>query len=146
MWENQNPYTPAEPEVAPKPTYEELEQAVSNLNDKITKLLAQVEYADNRTKVANAKIKEADDWITEELDGLTQRQVRELCEALGLDSEITKSITVQVEFELEITAERGFAFDDLDEGSFNISIEPNYGNDWSISSENYSISDVSVDD
>jgi len=144
MFESNNPYSP-EGE-APKPTYQELEQAVSNLNDKITKLLAQVEYADTRARVANARIKEADDWITEEGDSLTKSQIEELCEALGLDSEITKSITVSVEFELEITAERGFVFEDLDEGSFNISIEPNYGGDWSISSENYSISDVSVDD
>ena len=47
---------------------------------------------------------------------------------------------------MEITAERGFAFDDLDEGDFTVSIEQNRHSDWRINGENASITDISVDD
>jgi hypothetical protein len=148
MWENQNPEQPAQTESSPapeviKPTYEELERAVSNLNDMLresnakTKSLIDWEY----------KAEKLEEWIDEEGDSLTKRQVDEICEIFNFDTEITKTITVSVEFELEITAERGFAFDDLDEGDFTVSIEKaNYHGDWRINGENGDITGVSVDD
>jgi hypothetical protein len=143
MFDNTTPYTPAQPEEAPKPTYEELERAVSNLNSMLresaakTKSLIDWEY----------KAEKLEEWLDEEGDSLTKRQVEEICEIFNFDTEITKTITVSVEFELEITAPRGFAFDDLDEGDFTVSIaKDNYHGDWRINDENADITGVSVDD
>jgi hypothetical protein len=141
MFESNNPYSP-EGE-SPKPTYQELEQAVSNLNDILreskarTALLVDWEY----------KAEKLEEWLDEEGDSLTKSQVEEICEIFGFDTEITKTITVSVEFTLEIKADRGFAFDDLDEGDFTVSIEKdNYHGDWRINDENADITDVSVED
>ena len=141
MFESNNPYTPAEPEVAPKPTYEELERAVSNLNE----MLRESQAKTLRLIDWEYKAEQLEEWLDEEGDSLTKRQVEEVCEIFGFDTEITKTITVSVEFELEITAERGFAFDDLDESDFCPSIEQNNHGAWRISDANSSTTDVSVD-
>ena len=149
MWENQNPEQPAQTESSPapeviKPTYEELERAVSNLNDLLresqakTKSLIDWEY----------KAEKLEEWLDEEGDSLTKRQVDEICEIFNFDTEITKTITVEASFEIEITAPRGFTFEDIDESDFSVSIERSYSRgDGSISSENTAeITDISVDD
>jgi hypothetical protein len=142
MFDNTNPYTPAQPEEAPKPTYEELERAVSNLNEMLRESNAKTQ----RLIDWEYKAEKLEEWLNEEGDSLTKRQIEEICEIFNFDTEITKTITVSVEFELEITAERGFAFDDLDEGDFTVSIEQNRHSDWRINDENASITDISVDD
>jgi hypothetical protein len=143
MWENQNQEpTPAPEQEAPKPTYEELERAVSTLNE----IMKESQAKTVRLIDWEYKAEKLEEWIDEEGDSLTKRQVEEICEIFNFDTEITKTITVSVEFELEITAERGFDFDDLDEGDFTVSIEKSYHGSWAISSENASISDISVDD
>ena len=149
MWENQSPEHSAQPESSPapeviKPTYEELERAVSNLNDMLRESNAKTQ----RLIDWEYKAEKLEEWLDEEGDSLTKRQVDEICEIFGFETEVTKTVTITAEFEVEITAERGFAFDDLDEGDFTVSIERTYTHgDWSISSENSStISDISVDD
>jgi hypothetical protein len=149
MWENQNPEHSAQPESSPapeviKPTYEELERAVSNLNDMLRESNAKTQ----RLIDWEYKAEKLEEWLDEEGDSLTKRQIDEICEIFDFDTEITKTITVEASFELEITAERGFSFDDLDEGDFSVSIERSYSRgDWKISSENSAeVSDISVED
>ena len=148
MWENQSPEHSAQTESSPapeviKPTYEELERAVSNLNDMLRESNAKTQ----RLIDWEYKAEKLEEWIDEEGDSLTKRQVDEICEIFNFDTEITKTITVEASFEIEITAPRGFAFDELDEGHFTVSIEKTYRSDWSISSENSAeITDISVDD
>lgn len=143
MWENQNQEpTPAPEQEAPKPTYEELEQAVSNLNE----ILRESQAKTVRLIDWEYKAEKLEEWLDEEGDSLTKRQVEEICEIFDFDTEITKTITVSVEFELEIKAERGFQFDDLDEYDFAVSIEKSGHGDWRINNEDANITDVSVDD
>lgn len=145
MWENQN-QEPAPEQVAVKPTYEELEQAVVNLNN-----ILDAEKATNAARRASLidweyKAEKLEEWLNEEGDSLTKRQVEEICDIFGWDNEITKTITVEVQFDLEITAERGFDWENLDEYDFTPSIEQNVHGSWRISDANSSITDISVDD
>jgi len=122
MWEKENPETPAEPEVAPKPTYEELEkQYASAVLDKET---AERNLSYYRTRMVDFeyKIEKADEWITEEADSLTERQVEELCEILGINLEVTKTITLEVSVEVEVSAKRGYDFDNVSEYDFDIEV------------------------
>jgi hypothetical protein len=137
MWENQNPETPAEPEVAPKPTYEELETLYATaVLDKEQHDRTMSFY---RTRMVDFeyKIEKADEWITEEADSLTERQVEELCEILGINLEVTKTITLSVDIEVEVTAKRGYDFSDISEYDFDISVES--------SSSDFEIESVSSD-
>lgn len=141
MWENTNPETPAEPEVAPKPTYEELEkQYASAVLDKET---AERNLSYYRTRMTDFeyKIEKADEWITEEADSLTERQVEELCEILGINLEVTKTVTLSVEVEVEVTAKRGYDFDDISEYDFDITVESS-SSDFEIESTDVSINSV----
>lgn len=141
MWENQN-QEPAPEQVAVKPTYEELEQAVSNLNE----ILRESNAKTARLIDWEYKAEKLEEWLDEEGDSLTKRQVEEICDIFGWDNEITKTITVEVQFDLEITAERGFDWENLDEYDFTPSIEQNVHGSWRISDANSSITDISVDD
>ncbi|CAB4128753.1 hypothetical protein UFOVP225_71 [uncultured Caudovirales phage] len=137
MWENQEPETPAEPEVAPKPTYEELEKLYANAvldNEQKDRNLA---YYRQRSVDFEYKIEKADEWITEEADSLTERQVEELCEILGIETSVTKTVTLSVEIEVEVTAKRGYDFDDISEYDFDITVES--------SSSDFDIESVSSD-
>ena len=147
MWENQNPEHSAQTESSPapeviKPTYQELEQAVANLNS----MLRESNAKTHRLIDWEYKAEQLEEWLNEEGDSLTKRQVEEICEIFGFSTEVTKTVTVEVQFELEITAPREFDFRDLDENSFRASIEQDGYEDWSISSEDGSITGVSVDD
>ncbi len=146
MWENQN-QEPAPEQVAPeqvavKPTYEELERAVSNLNE----MLRESNAKTTRLIDWEYKAEKLEEWLEEEGDSLTKRQVEEICDIFGWDNEVTKTVTVSVEFELEITAERGFDWTNLDEYDFAVSIEKNGHGDWRINNEDASVTDVTVDD
>ena len=92
------------------------------------------------------KAEKLEEWLEEEGDSLTKRQVEEICEIFGWDNEVTKTVTVSVEFELEISAERGFDWTNLDEYDFAVSIEKNGHGDWRITNEDASVTDVTVDD
>ena len=150
MFESNNPYnapsapseTPATEPQAPKPTYEELEQAVSNLNE----MLRESNAKTVRLIDWEYKAEKLEEWLDEEGDSLTKRQVEEICEIFDFDTEVTKTVTVSVEFELEIKAERGFDWDNLDEYDFAVSIEKSGHGDWRINNEDASVTDVTVDD
>ncbi len=137
MWENTNPETPAEPEVAPKPTYEELETLYANAVLEKEQHDRTMSYYRTRMVDFEYKIEKADEWITEEADSLTERQVEELCEILGINLEVTKTVTLSVEVELEVTAKRGYDFGDISEYDFDISVES--------SSSDFEIESVSTD-
>ena len=145
MWENQDNQTPAEPEVI-KPTYEELEKQLKDALAMSDFQKSMRENANIRNREYERKIEAAEEWIDGEGDNLTERQVEELCEALGIENEITKTVRVDVQFTLEITAPRTFDWDNLDDSSFSVSIErAGYGDEWSIDSTDEDITDVSVD-
>ncbi len=137
MWENQDPETPAESEVAPKPTYEELETLYANAVLEKEQHDRTMSYYRTRMVDFEYKIEKADEWITEEADSLTERQVEELCEILGINLEVTKTVTLSVEVELEVTAKRGYDFGDISEYDFDISVES--------SSSDFEIESVSTD-
>lgn len=144
MWENQNPenQTPAEPEVI-KPTYEELERAVSTLSD----VLRESSEKTKRLIALQDKIDSVGDWIDEQAENLTERQVEELCDLLGLDSTITKTVKVEVSFSVEITARRGFDFDDISTYDLAPSIEAtSSSNEWEVEDYEADITDMSVED
>ena len=142
MWENQNPenQTPAEPEVI-KPTYEQLEKAVATLTD----VLRESSEKTKRLIALQDKIDSVGEWIDEELGNLTPRQVEELCDLLGLDSTITKTVKVEVSFSVEITAPRGFDFDDISTYDLSPSIEATSSNEWEIEDYEADINDLSVE-
>jgi hypothetical protein len=145
MWENQENQTPAEAEVI-KPTYEELEQQLVGAIKERDFHKSMRETARVRLMEFENKIQAVEDWIDGEGDNLTESQVEELCEALGIDNEITKTVKVDVQFTMEITATRTFDWDSIDGDSFAVSIERSgWGDDWSIADTDDDITDVSVD-
>lgn len=147
MWENQNPESPsAESAEVIKPTYEELETLYANSQEAVKLGLAQLALSNAKARVAQEKIDSVGEWIDEELGNLTPRQVEELCDLLGLDSEITKTITVEASFEVEITAPRSFDFDDINTYDFSVSLEQSSGAEWSVFTYNSDITDISVED
>ena len=143
MWENQNPETPAESEVAPKPTYEELETLYANaVLDKEQHDRTMSYY---RTKMVDYeyKVEKADEWITEQVENndLTESQTEELCDILGLENEVTKTITIEVSIDVEVTAKRGYDFDDISEYDFEVTIESS-SSDFEVQSTDVSINSV----
>lgn len=141
MWENQEPETPAEPEVAPKPTYEELEKKYAEVVLDKEQQDRTMAYYRQRSVDFEYKIEKADEWITEEADSLTERQVEELCEILGINLEVTKTISLSVEIEVEVTAKRGYDFDNIGEYDFDISVDSS-SSDFDVDSVDVSINSV----
>ena len=143
MWEKENPETPAESEVAPKPTYEELETLYANaVLDKEQHDRTMSYY---RTKMVDYeyKVEKADEWITEQVENndLTESQTEELCDILGLENEVTKTITIEVSIDVEVTAKRGYDFDDISEYDFEVTIESS-SSDFEVQSTDVSINSV----
>lgn len=137
MWENQNPETPAESEVAPKPTYEELEALYATAVLDKEQHDRTMSYYRTRMVDFEYKIEKADEWITEEADSLTERQVEELCEILGINLEVSKTITLEVSIEVEVSAKRGYDFDNVSEYDFDIEVTS--------SSSDFDVESVSTD-
>jgi len=142
MWENQNPETPAESEVAPKPTYEELETLYANAVLEKEQHDRTMSYYRTRMVDFEYKIEKADEWITEEADSLTERQVEELCEILGIETSVTKTITLEVSIEVEVTAKRGYDFDNIGEYDFEVEVTKSSSDDWDIDSVSTDINSV----
>ena len=88
------------------------------------------------------KIEKADEWITEEADSLTERQVEELCEILGIETSVTKTITLEVSIEVEVTAKRGYDFDNIGEYDFEVEVTKSSSDDWDIDSVSTDINSV----
>jgi hypothetical protein len=143
MWENQSPETPAEPEVI-KPTYEELEETVAKVKAEMSALAIAVDTYRSRATKLQGKIDSVDEWITEEAEMLSDRQVEELCDLLGLESSTTKTMTLEITVEVEITAPRGFDFDDISEYDFEVEVSKASSADWEIESTDSSINSMDV--
>jgi hypothetical protein len=139
MWEKENPETPAESEVAPKPTYEELEKLYATAVLDKEQHDRTMSYYRTRMVDFEYKIEKADEWITEQVENsnLTESQTEELCEILGLNNEVTKTITLEVSVEVEVSAKRGYDFDDISEYDFDIEVTS--------SSSDFEVESVSTD-
>lgn len=140
MWENQNP-EPAEEQVAPKPTYEELEKLYANAVLDVEQNKNNLAYYRQRMVDFEYKIEKADEWITEEADNLTERQIEELCDILGLTNETTKTVTLKVDIEVKVTGSRNTDFDSISSYDFDIEVTSN-SSDFEI--ESYD-TDIDVD-
>jgi hypothetical protein len=136
MWENQENQTPAQPEVEIiKPTYEELESALAGAK-------SSMDIYRSRAIALQAKVDSVDEWITEEADALTRRQVEELCDILGLASTTIKTITLEVSIEVEVSADRNFDFGDISTWDFDIEVTQHSSEEWSIDSSDATVNSV----
>lgn len=126
MWENQSP-EPAEEQVAPKPTYEELEKLYANAVLDVEQKDRTLAFYRQKTVDYEYKVEKADEWITEEAReiNLTSRQVQELCDILGLENEVTKTVTLSVEIEVKVTGARDADFDSISSYDFDIDVTSN---------------------
>lgn len=143
MWENQSP-EPAEEQVAPKPTYEELEKLYANAVLDVEQKNTSLSYYRQRVVDFEYKIEKADEWITEEADNLTERQIEELCDILGLENETTKTVTLSVEIEVKVTGSRNTDFDSISSYDFDIDVTSN-SSDFEIESYDTDIDVRSVE-
>jgi hypothetical protein len=151
MWENQTPEHSAQTESnnaheGIKMSYEELERRLAIESGALSSAVTNLGIANDRWRALQNKIKSVSDWIDENLDSLSKDQIEELCDLLDLENSTTKTVTVSVEFSVEVTAPRGFEFDDLSTYDFSATLEQSSSEDWEIENYETDITDVSVDD
>lgn len=148
MWENQE-QTEAPAEVI-KPSYEELEQQLAKSILDFEQLQRNHEYYRIRMVDLEYKLEKAEEWLTEESANgfINERQTEELCEILGIEPEITKTIKWSVEIEVTVSAKRGFDFESIDESDMEIDVnQRSYASgsgDWSIDGVDWSGTDIEV--
>ncbi len=125
MWENQSP-EPA-PEQETKPTYEELETLYAKAVLDLEGAVRNEQYYSTALSNLRASVREVETYLDENWDEDTSsccvEHLEAIAEALNIDLEVTKTVTLVIEATVEVTAKRGFDFDSISEYDFDITVE-----------------------
>ena len=61
------------------------------------------------------KVEQLDEWLNEEWDSIDEEVRDKLCDIFGLDQEVTKTISIMVKGTIDITAPRGYDWENIEE-------------------------------
>jgi predicted nuclease with TOPRIM domain len=133
----------------PEPT-EEVVKSVEELTAEIATLTKDLETANfwrNRISTTlselESKVEQLEEYLDEEWDSIEAERVAEI---MGIDAEVEKEVSVSISGTMRIKAPRGYDWDDLSYSSFDVSIETNWSETFSIESYDLDVNDTTVED
>jgi len=139
MYENQETQ-------APKPTYEELEAKLTQLEFVKNSVDRNATYYKDKYFEECSKISAVKDYLDEAwndyLSGETDDILTEICNKLDISLETEKTFTVSVDFTVTVKANRNFDFDSIDDSDFSAEIHKSGYGDWTMEEDDYSIQSV----
>jgi predicted nuclease with TOPRIM domain len=133
----------------PEPT-EPVVKSVEELTAEIETLTKQLETSNfwkNRTAVTlselESKVEQLEEYLDEDWDSIEAERVAEI---MGIDTEVEKEVSVTISGTMTVKAPRGYDWDDLSYSSFDVSIETNWSETFSIESYDLEVQDTTVQD
>jgi hypothetical protein len=145
MYENQENQEPQA-----KPTYEELEAKLTQLElDNASANRTAVYYKDKYFEEAS-KISDVKDYLDEMWHDNTDEDVSEeyetIANKLGIDLTITREFTITATFNVTISGKRGEVdWDSIDDSNFDVSLSERYSNSWNVEDYTGTIDSVEQD-
>jgi predicted nuclease with TOPRIM domain len=133
----------------PEPT-EPVVKSVEDLTAENEMLTKQLETANfwrsrNAETLSNleSKVEELEEYLDENWDSIDAERVAEI---MGIDTEVEKEVSVSISGTMRVKAPRGYDWDDLSYSSFDVSIETNWSETFSIESYDLEVNDTTVED
>ena len=138
--ETPEPTEPTEPQ--PK-SVEELTAE----NETLTKQLENANFWRNRITTTltelESKVEQLEEYLDDNWDSIEAERVAEI---MGIDTEVEKEVSVSISGTMTVKAPRGYDWDDLSYSSFEVSIETNWSETFSIESYDLDVNDTTVED
>jgi predicted nuclease with TOPRIM domain len=135
----------------PEPT-EPQPKSVEELTAEIATLTKELETANfwrNRTSTSltelESKVEQLEEYLDENWDSLDDH-AESIAEIFGIDTEVEKEVSVSISGTMTIKAPRSYDWDDLSYSSFEVSIETNWSETFSIESFDLEVNDTTVED
>jgi hypothetical protein len=136
------PETPEPTEPQPK-SVEELTAE----NETLTKQLETANFWRTRITATltelESKVEQLEEYLDDEWDSIEAERVAEI---MGIDTEVEKEVSVSISGTMTVKAPRGYDWDDLSYSSFDVSIETNWSETFSIESYDLEVNDTTVED
>ena len=133
----------------PEPT-EPVAKSVKELtaeNETLTKQLENANFWRNRITTTltelESKVEQLEEYLDDEWDSIEAERVAEI---MGIDTEVEKEVSVSISGTMTVKAPRGYDWDDLSYSSFEVSIETNWSETFSIESYDLDVNDTTVED
>jgi len=89
------------------------------------------------------KVEQLEEYLDDEWDSIEAERVAEI---MGIDTEVEKEVSVSISGTMTVKAPRGYDWDDLSYSSFEVSIETNWSETFSIESYDLEVNDTTVED
>ena len=135
----------------PEPT-EPVAKSVEELTAEIATLTKELETANfwrNRNATAlselESKVEQLEEYLDENWDSLDDH-AEEIAKIFGIDTEVEKEVSVSISGTMTVKAPRSYDWDDLSYSSFEVSIETNWSETFSIESYDLEVNDTTVED
>jgi hypothetical protein len=120
------------------------------LSDEILRLVKELETANfwrNRNATAlselESKVEQLEEYLDDNWDSIEAERVAEI---MGIDTEVEKEVSVSISGTMTVKAPRNYDWDDLSYSSFEVSIETNWSETFSIESYDLDVNDTTVED
>jgi predicted nuclease with TOPRIM domain len=129
-----------------EPVVKSIEELTAE-NETLTKQLENANFwrtriTDTLTKL-ESKVEELETYLDDEWDSIEAERVAEI---MGIDTEVEKEVSVSISGTMTVKAPRGYDWDDLAYSSFEVSIETNWSETFSIESYDLEVNDTTVED
>jgi hypothetical protein len=116
-------------------------------NEMLTKQLETANFWRSRNAEAlseiERKVEQLEEYLDDEWDSIEAERVAEI---MGIDTEVEKEVSVSISGTMRVKAPRGYDWDDLSYSSFEVSIETNWSETFSIESYDLEVNDTTVED
>jgi hypothetical protein len=116
-------------------------------NEMLTKQLETANFwrSRNAETLSNleSKVEQLEEYLDDEWDSIEAERVAEI---MGIDTEVEKEVSVSISGTMRVKAPRGYDWDDLAYSSFDVSIETNWSETFSIESYDLEVNDTTVED
>jgi predicted nuclease with TOPRIM domain len=89
------------------------------------------------------KVEQLEEYLDDEWDSIEAERVAEI---MGIDTEVEKEVSVSISGTMRVKAPRGYDWDDLSYSSFEVSIETNWSETFTIESYDLEVNDTTVED
>jgi hypothetical protein len=116
-------------------------------NEMLTKQLETANFWRSRNAEAlseiERKVEQLEEYLDDEWDSIEAERVAEI---MGIDTEVEKEVSVSISGTMTVKAPRSYDWDDLSYSSFEVSIETNWSETFTIESYDLDVNDTTVED
>jgi hypothetical protein len=135
-----------EPTEPTEPQPKSMDELVAE-NEMLTKQLETANFWRSRNAETlseiERKVEQLEEYLDDEWDSIEAERVAEI---MGIDTEVEKEVSVSISGTMRVKAPRGYDWDDLAYSSFDVSIETNWSETFSIESYDLEVNDTTVED